>query len=309
MSDTKGKAIGPGLIAAFFFFIILLPAVIWFQFIREEYTDKMLSEVNDKLLNHELSWAGRGRDYAQYTVICLGETGSCTMLYRIPATTERVPAVVLVHDFDSTEAVFDMLSQVEHIGDCAVAAINVSDYFKLDKNGSIRTKNKLMGKGMLTGLGAVDLAIEFVRGHRIVDTTAIYLVGIGEAGVLVMPAAANYGKYLKGVAYIDADAMMSLKNWDENDFASPIGWAKKAKPMRTLMVSTGGSSAAKGTAALASAFAKVDQFQAASQNVQDKYRIAFGSTIGWIWTDRPRTEQKEIKPTPPNPEHSVVVKK
>ncbi|MBU1920185.1 hypothetical protein KKG66_05015, partial [bacterium] len=64
-----------------------------------------------------------------------------------------------------------------------------------------------------------------------------------------------------------------------------------------------------GTAALASAFAKVDQFQAASQNVQDKYRIALGSTIGWIWTDRPRTEQKEIKPTPPNPEHSVVVKK
>lgn len=309
MSKQKVKAYGPIVISAGFFFVVLLPAVIWFNFIREEYSDKMLSKVNDKLLSHELAWVGRGRDYAQYSVSCFGETGSCKMLYRIPAATERVPAIVLIHDLDSTQVVFDMLNKVERINNCAVAAINVSEYFKYDKNGSIRTKNKHLGKGMLAALGAVDLALEFVRGHRIVDTTAIYLVGIGDAGLLVMPAAVDYGQSVKGVAYIDADAMMALKKWDEDDFASPIGWAKRAKPLRALMVSTGGNSAAKGTTALASAFSKVDQVQAASQNVQDKYSIALGSTVSWIWQDRPRVEQKEITPTPPNPDNSIMVKK
>ena len=305
MSDKKGKAKRPGLIAVFFFFVILLPAIIWFQFIREEYTNKMLSEVSDQLLEHDLSWAGRGRDYAQYTVTCLGKEKSCHLAYRIPATTNRVPALVIVHTIDSVTTVFEMMNKAQDASSCVMAAINIAEYCERGSEGKLRTKNKVLGRGLMDGMDAVDLAIEFVRGHNLVDTNAVYLVGIGEAGVLAIPAAANYAKSLKGVVCIDADAMLSLKEWDEDDFASPIGWAKKLPPMKKLLVSTGGTT----DAVFLSAFANAEQIQASSQNVQEKYSVALGSAIDWVWKDRPRSEEQDIEMEAPKPENSVVIKK
>ncbi len=307
MSDTEKKAKKPKLIWLYFLFLIL-PAILWFV-TREHYTDEMLSAVDDKLLNHELSWAGRGRDYAQYTVTCEGQERSYKVLYRIPASTAKAPALVIVHMIDSTEAVFDLMNNAENAKDCAIAAINVKEYFALDEKGRIKTKNVVLGRGLVDGLHAVDLAIEFVQGHRIVDTSAIYLVGIGEAALLALPAADNYSSSLKGVACIDADAMMSLKDWDSKDFASPIGWAGKMSSLKAMLVSTGGTSAESGMASFANSFASVDRIQSSSQNVQEKYSVALGSTIQWVWKDRPRIPDKTTVPKPPSSDNSVVIRK
>jgi pimeloyl-ACP methyl ester carboxylesterase len=280
---------------------------VWFL-TRGQYTNNMLSDVDDQLVKHELAWAGRGRDYAQYQLTLSGQDNkSYAALYRIPASVERVPALVVLHTMDSTKAVFDLLNQVENSSDCAILAVNTAQYLKRDGSGRFLSSNSDLGQGLVSGLHAADLAIAFVRGHSIVDTSAVYLVGIDEASLLAMPAAANHQEKLKGVVCINPDAMMSMRNWGKDDFASPVGWANRIGSLQVLIVTTNGE---KDLTEFAGAFpTTASRVIATSQNVPDKSSQGLASAIRWICKDRPRRDTSEFDPGKPKKDQSAVFRK
>jgi hypothetical protein len=283
--------------------VIAAGFLVWF-FMSGKSGNKMLEEVDDKLVRHELSWAGRGKDYAQYQITLWGEDStSYIVTYRIPASVGRVPGLVVLHTIDSAKEVFELMNRVENASDCAILAINAGQYLKRDGSGKILMGDKDLESGLVSGLRAVDLAIEFLRGHSIVDTSAVYLLGIGEASLLALPAAANHQEILKGVACINPEAMMNLKSWGKSDFASPIGWVGKTGTLQALLVMKG---VGKSEFGLYNAFpATVNRMNAESLNeIEDIMTV-----IQWIWKDRPRGDTPEFKPGKPTKDKTAVFRK
>jgi len=92
-----------------------------------------------------------------------------------------VPAIVVLHANRDTLEILEWLKDVPGAAQCAIVGVNVADYLARDDDGRVRSSNKWLGRSLLPSLHAVDLAIEFVSGHRIVDTEAIY-VAAGESG-------------------------------------------------------------------------------------------------------------------------------
>ena len=126
--------------------IMVAGFLVWF-FTRGQFSNDMLTEVDDQLIKHELKWEGRGREYAQYRVVMYGQDDKIyEAQYRIPATMVNVPCLIVLHMMDSTKAVFDLLNGVENSGDCAIAALNMGEYLKADNNGKFPTGNSELGE-------------------------------------------------------------------------------------------------------------------------------------------------------------------
>jgi len=286
--------------------IFVAALVIVYFIARERYTNEMISAVDDSLIKHDLIWAGRGADFAQYVLVLHGRDGATYQgTYRVPASVDPVPAIVVLHANRDTLEILEWLKDVPGAAQCAIVGVNVADYLARDDDGRVRSSNKWLGRSLLPSLHAVDLAIEFVSGHRIVDTEAIYVAAELEANLVGVPAAVNSSESLSGLSCMHPSAMMNLRDWDSDGFASPIYWAERVSGLRLLIVH---DEAAETNAV---EFVKsLDQAGRASElSPRDSFVGGMAKTIEWVMKDREGDESDETEEPSPIPSRSTVVRR
>jgi hypothetical protein len=206
------------------------------------------------------------------------------------------------------DEVFARLNEIDMSSSCAIVCIDVSQFFDQDGEGNLRTENKYLGRAIIPALKATDLALEFIRGHRIVDSAAVYLVAMGGANLIGLPAAANYGDGLAGFASIQPEAMFELNAGNE-EFAAPAYWAPRMKTEKILFVNAEGKTASLRLTELAAALPGTSsKMNAPASSEREGFVRGLGATIQWIMKDRPKSGAAPTAPAP-SKEESIIVRK
>lgn len=236
MSDQKKLARTLMVVAALLFAVAMLLRT--FRGHREMSVESALQD-QVTLAGQELKFISRGAKFAHFELAAFGAEGDTVRVHlRQPANYRKLKAVVWAYSAERGIDARGMLDAVKHADQVEILAYNVDSETPRDAKGNRALSKSDEQEALIRGKRGIELLVQFLKKHQVVDSTQIYLVGQREANATVMAAAAELSGRIAGVGLIDLDRSVRDAKEGQSNIADPRSWAEAIRASRVAVIET-----------------------------------------------------------------------
>lgn len=286
-----------------------------FVFRGERFTTEKLLSVRESLMDQDYEFLGRTGNTIKYEVTLYGRDGfEAKGLYRVSASKDPLPGLIVVHDLVSDSLLNILLDRVAAVDRMAVLSINIDPLFEKDGKGLRQVRHQSYGRAIRDGIRSVDLAVQYVRGHNLVDPSRCYLAGMGIGNLAALPSAAVLDQELAGLSLLNCEAGMAGTSEKKSlKFAAPETWAPYLSGIPVLMLDdlSGGHAVSSAADSLARSFTtrpvrRVIGAEDSKGDPDERLIAAVGQTIAWTGAASPVSEEDSAEKPDTMPEPRII---
>ncbi|MBL0060249.1 MAG: hypothetical protein IPP40_01830 [bacterium] len=177
--------------------------------------DKLWQE-HGMLAKQDMRFLSRGQNFAHYAVTAISDKGdSVSVQYRVPANNRKLKALLWVYDAPrdvNMSAILDQNTRAQH---AAIIGYNIHENFERDEQGVINSSRANLYNGLATTRREVDMLLQMLKKHQVIDSTQIFVAGQGIANTPVLGAVTDKASGLRACGLIDI--ARGMKKWQEID--------------------------------------------------------------------------------------------
>ncbi|MBK6766841.1 MAG: hypothetical protein IPG71_11185 [bacterium] len=178
------------------------------------------------LAGQDLKFLSRGAKYAHFEMAAFGSEGDTVRSHmRQPANFRKLKALVWVYSSEKGIDARALLDQVKFADRVLILGFNLRSAYPHDDKGQRNPSSADAEQALVQTKRGVELLVQYLKKHQVVDSMQIYLAGQGEGAAAVLAAAAELSGRVAGVGLIDVDrilvdaqegrtsALTDLRNW------------------------------------------------------------------------------------------------
>ncbi len=144
------------------------------------------------LVSQDLKFLSRGTNFAHFEISGVGSAQDTVRAHmRQPANYRKLKGLVWVYSSKQGIDLRKMLDQVrysraQHV---EIVAYNIDSNFLHDRKGKRIESASAIGEGLAQSKRGVEMLVQFLKKHQVVDSSQVYIAGQKEAVTAVLAAA------------------------------------------------------------------------------------------------------------------------
>ncbi len=174
------------------------------------------------LASQDMRFLSRGQNFAHFAVTAVSTKGdSVSAHYRLPANSRKLKALLWVYDSPNDVNMSMILDRNIRAQHAAVLGYNIHENFERDGQGAINSSRANLFNGLATTRREVDVLLQMLKKHQVIDSLQVYVAGQGIANTPVLGAVTDKAKGIQGCGLIDL--ARGMKQWqaiDKSGFAT-----------------------------------------------------------------------------------------
>jgi len=168
------------------------------------------------LAKQDMKFLLRGQNFAHYAVTAVSDKGdSVTARYRVPANNRKLKALLWVYDAPQDVNMSTILDQNTRAQHAAILGYNIHENFERNEQGVINSSRANVYNGLATTRREVDMLLQMLKKHQVIDSTQVFVAGQGIANTPVLGAVTDKANGLRACGLIDI--ARGMKKWQEID--------------------------------------------------------------------------------------------
>ena len=214
--------------------------IMWKQVTRPSISIEQIQRDSASLAKQELKFLSRGHDFAHYDLFLISTAGDTVKgYYRVPANTRKLPALIWLYDSQSGVDAKSMLDRIPESGHCAIIAFNCFTQFEHRSDGSLDRSDDALSQGLLKSKRAVELFVQFLKKHHVVDSSLVYAGGEGIGIASLISAASGSTGRARGFIFAEPLDDQLAELFAKNEIVSLLRLSSKVFPTPCVLVTNG----------------------------------------------------------------------
>lgn len=204
----------------------------------KEYTVESIRQERSSLVSQNLKFLSRGANFAHFEVSAVGSAGDTLYAHlRQPANYRKLKGLVWVYSSKQGMDLRKMLDQVRFAEHVEIVAYNIDSNFLHDRKGKRVESASAMGEGLAQSKRGVEMLVQFLKKHQVVDSSQVYIAGQKEAVTAVLAAAESLPGRLSGVGLIELEqGIIDIRESSSLEAALPKSWAALIPRVRVAIL-------------------------------------------------------------------------